>query len=296
MFKALKTILSLEAKPKPKPKAETVSPEPKIEIVSPKVLPETKPTPTTLEIVSAKIAAFKKEIESQELESRELTKMKAEEEAKQERLRQAGVDLTNIYKDLTVARTRTEQIKADVRAAADLTRKADQDLFNLLQELESPSASPAPSAPPAPLTRSFTSNGIANVIKNFNEKNKEWFQKNIDANSFHEVKVTAYSAKGALMEEGKKVTQLEAHKSGPLLIFKHENKFWLVPNIIDDAWYRDSESCFNGDTDRKLVDLGEVVRRGDKWQVVSKGKFGSVAIPIGSPEAEPYISLSLPND
>ncbi|MFN9547352.1 MAG: hypothetical protein ACK6AD_09835 [Cyanobacteriota bacterium] len=113
----------------------------------------------------------------------------------------------------------------------------------------------------------------SNVIKNFNDKNKEWFQKNIDANSFHEVKVTADSAKGSVMEEGKKVIQLEAHKSGPLLIYEQENKFWLVPNIIDDTWYRDSESCFEGNTDKKLVDLGEVVQRSDKWQVVSTGKF-----------------------
>ncbi|MFN9547353.1 MAG: hypothetical protein ACK6AD_09840 [Cyanobacteriota bacterium] len=112
----------------------------------------------------------------------------------------------------------------------------------------------------------------SNVIKNFNDKDKKWFQKNIDANLFMEVGVTVQSSKG-LMEDGKRVIQLENRKSGPLLIYKQENKLWLVPNIIDDKWYLYATYCFEGNDDDKLVDLAEVMQRSDKWQVVSKGKF-----------------------
>lgn len=145
MFKALKTLFSIESGAEPE--AETVSPKPKSKAKS----------PTTLEAVNAKIAAFKAEIESRAEEDRQLTTMLAEEAAKQERLRQAGADLRKVYKDLTLARTAAEQRKADVTAAAALTRAADRELFRLLQELESPpvpSAPPTRSVPPAPPTRS----------------------------------------------------------------------------------------------------------------------------------------------
>jgi hypothetical protein len=144
MFNPLTTMLSVlfTEGPTHEPTDEPVS-EPKL---APREL-------TTLEAVNEKIAAFKAEIESREEQDRQLTKMLAEEAAKQERLRQAGADLTNVYKDLTRARSATEQKTEDVKAAAALTRAADRELFNLLQELESPSAPSVSSdlaAPPVP--------------------------------------------------------------------------------------------------------------------------------------------------
>jgi hypothetical protein len=149
MFNALKALKALFLD---EPMDEPLAPITPTSPARPKAI-------TTLEAVEEKISAFKAEIKHRAEEQRQLNQLLAEETAKQERLRQAGQDLRKVYEDLTRAKTASEQKTAEVREAAALTRKADADLFRLLQELESPSTSPtsptrsAPPAPPAPPRR-----------------------------------------------------------------------------------------------------------------------------------------------
>ena len=131
-------------------------------IAKPRSAQTKAPTQDNLTKAQAKIAALKAEIESSQAEARALTQLQSEEQAKAERLRQAGADLLRIHQDLQAARAKTATAEAAVRTAAAATLAADLELHTILQSLESPAkpltqvakpvklAVPPPTAAPAP--------------------------------------------------------------------------------------------------------------------------------------------------
>jgi hypothetical protein len=109
------------------------------------------PAQDNLSRAAAKIAALKAEIEACQVEARAMAQLQSEEQAKAERLRQAGADLLRIHKDLQTARAKTSAAEAGVRAAAAATQAADLELHTILQSLEAPAKAPTPVAKPVKL-------------------------------------------------------------------------------------------------------------------------------------------------